>query len=280
MAKMEDDDAAAVDAPAGCLSLVVLSEETAIAAANAPNDNEPASSAGEESSSDSGRMVVPQIELLPGAWATLCGLKAKPELNGSICVLIQEQPPRWQVRLFMRAEEFVSVKPANLSMIAPYVWLEKGTPFSKEQQDMTERAVALVLDEFLESDATTLVFPTCLSKTSRAKIHGGSRERDLEERSNGPEWARQMTCTKPCSIAPASPPAAAAAGADLGQLPFLDVCGLFEKLEEIRDCDSIGGALKGAIKLRKQRAEVSASRIPTRASSGSSAATALSSAAC
>ena len=93
--------------------------------AHAPVD-EPATSADELDEDDEAVCLLSLSLLHSGAWVVLHGLVRKPQLNGSVGVLIDhllgsDGNPRWDCHMLLEAR-VIAVKPANLSVMAPRTW--------------------------------------------------------------------------------------------------------------------------------------------------------------
>merc|ERR1740139_923538 len=227
--------------------------------AHAPVD-EPATSADELGEDDEAVCLLSLSPLQPGAWVVLHGLVGKPELNGRVGVLVNPLPgsdgdQRWTCHMLLEALA-ISIKPANLSVMAPCTWKlwPAGGDECRRQMERTEAVVTRVLESFVASDAAELQFPLTLSGEARNKVHSVCSDLGLDRESRGPkrEGERYIIVKKQAAEGPSSTGALREQG-DLNDLRFVEVVQLLESCEAVPDLDAIGGTIPGAAEARKQR---------------------------
>lgn len=209
-----------------------------------------------------------QPEFEPGTWVQVHGLVKKPSLNDAIGLVIETVRVRWRVALFTEPDEGsmpreVSLQPQNLRLVWHVDWeavwtadaAKRWTPGDPASM-LLQHATRLALDAFVASGERELIFPRALTTDGRAAVHRVARDEwrgDLDSASIGAatSYNRQVRVCRRDGVAVEvahSPP-------DLNDLPFSDLVGLLEKLEEIPDVDAVGAPIKWSVARRKPRAE-------------------------
>ena len=202
--------------------------------AHAPVD-EPATSADELDEDDEAVCLLSLSLLHSGAWVVLHGLVRKPQLNGSVGVLIDDLlgsdgNPRWDCHMLLEAR-VIAVKPANLSVMAPRTWKLSAAGSDEcmdecaRQMEMerTEGVVSRVLESFIASDAAELNFPLVLSGEARSKVHSVCSDLGLDKESIGPKGERYIVVRKQAADEGPNSAEALQEQADLNDLRFVEV---------------------------------------------------------
>ena len=159
--------------------------EAALTEAHAPVD-EPATSADELDEDDEAVCLLSSLSSLhAGAWVVLHSLVRKPELNGTVGVLIGQNEgdaDRWDCHMLLEGRA-IAVRTDSLSVVAPCTWKLAGE--WRGEMERTEAVVRRVLESFVASDATELKFPAALSGEARNKVHAVCGDLDLQKESGG-----------------------------------------------------------------------------------------------
>ena len=238
----------------------IVELEDALPEAHAPVD-EPATSADELGEDDEAVCLLSLSPLRRGAWVVLHGIVGKPELNGRVGVLDDPLPEtngdqRWTCHMLLE-QRAISIKPANLSVMAPCTWKcdlwPAGGDECRRQMERTEAVVTRVLESFVVSDAAELKFPLMLSGEARNKVHSVCSELRLDKESIGQGVERYIIVRKRAADEGPSSTGALQEQGDLNDLRFVELVELLDRCEAVLDLDAIGGTIPGAAEARKQR---------------------------